>query len=83
MKKTILYSLLIVLPFLFTACDEENLPRANFETMEASSLKVTSGDEEVTLMWEPMQNAEPIGYYISWTASSLSVKGGSDRKSVV
>ena len=77
MKKTILYSLLIVLPFLFTACDEENLPRANFETMEASSLKVTSGDEEVTLMWEPMQNAEPIGYYISWTASSLSVKGGS------
>ncbi len=76
MRKYIVYSLLAAIPFLFAACDEDNIPGANFDTMEASSLKVVSGDEEVTLEWEPMEEAKPIGYYLSWTASSLSVSGG-------
>lgn len=76
MKKIILYSLLAVIPFLFAACDDENIPGADFQTMEASSLKATAGDEEVTVEWEPMEGSNPIGYYLSWTASSLSVKGG-------
>lgn len=76
MKKYIIYSLLAIMPFLLVACDEEDIPGANFETMEASSLKAISGDEEVTLEWEPMEGAVPIGYYLSWTASSLSVTGG-------
>lgn len=76
MKKIILYSLFAVLAFAFTACDDENIPGANFETMEASSLKATSGDEEVILEWEPMEGAKPIGYYLSWTASSQSIVGG-------
>ncbi|MBK5722185.1 PQQ-binding-like beta-propeller repeat protein [Dysgonomonas sp. Marseille-P4677] len=76
MKNIILYSLLITVSFLFAACNDENIPEANFETMEASSLKATPGDEEMTLTWEPMEEANPIGYFLSWTASTQGISGG-------
>jgi len=61
---------------LFSACNDENIPGADFNTMEASGLEAVAGDEEVTLSWQAMEGSNPAGYYISWTAGSLAVSGG-------
>lgn len=76
MKKTILYSLFAVIPFLFAACDDENIPNANFETMEVASFDATSGDGEVTLTWELIEGAQPQGYFLTWLAATDGVEGG-------
>lgn len=77
--KNIIYSIFIAFVLLFTACNDEDIPKADWNTMEASDLKVEVGDEEVALSWEALDGSNPTGYYLSWTASSLAVKGG-DRK---
>lgn len=74
--KKIIYSICIVSALLFQACNDENIPGADFNTMEASGLKATAGDEEVTLSWEALEGSNPSGYYLSWTAGSLAVNGG-------
>jgi len=74
--KKIIYSIFIATIILFTACNDEDIPNADFNTMEASDLKAVAGDEEVSLSWEALEGSTPSGYYLSWTAGSLSVKGG-------
>lgn len=74
--KNILYSIFIATIILFSACNDEDIPKANWNTMEASDLKVTAGDAEVTLNWEALQGSNPIGYYLSWTAGSSAIEGG-------
>lgn len=74
--KKIIYSIFIAATILFTACNDEDIPGADFNTMEASNLKAVAGDEEVSLSWEALEGSDPIGYYLSWTAGSLAVKGG-------
>lgn len=75
MRKSI-YSTLFVLLALFSACNDENIPSADFDTMEASALQAVAGDEEVSLSWEALEGSAPSGYYLSWTAGSLAVSGG-------
>ena len=74
--KKIIYSIFIATTILFTACNDEDIPSADFNTMEASNLKAVVGDEEVALSWEALEDSDPIGYYLSWTAGSLAIKGG-------
>jgi outer membrane protein assembly factor BamB len=74
--KNIVYYLLCVLLTAFTACEDENLPKASSDKAEVASFEAIAGDEEVTLHWEAMVNAHPTGYYLSWTASSSTVQGG-------
>jgi outer membrane protein assembly factor BamB len=74
--KKILYSLCLVIVAVFAACEDENLPKASLDIMEASSLDAIPGDMEVTLHWQAMESANPTGYYLSWTASSTLVNGG-------
>jgi outer membrane protein assembly factor BamB len=74
--KKILYYLCLLVAVVFTACEDENLPKASLDIMEAASLKAIPGDEEVTLNWAAMQEADPTGYFLSWTASSALVEGG-------
>ena len=74
--KNIIYSLFIASVLLFAACNDEDIPNANFNTYEASNLKATAGDEEVSLSWEAIEGSNPSGYYISWTTSSLAISGG-------
>lgn len=74
--KNIIYSIFIASVLLFTACNDEDIPKADWNTVEASDLKVEAGDEEVALSWETLEESNPTGYYLSWTASSLAIKGG-------
>ncbi len=74
--KKIIYSVLILMAVAITACEDENLPKASLDIMEASSLKGTPGDMEVTLQWAPMDEAHPTGYYLSWTAATTTIPGG-------
>lgn len=75
MKKYI-YGIFIISLALLFACNDENLPHADFDTMEASALQAVAGDEEVSLSWEALEGSAPSGYYLSWTAGSLAVSGG-------
>ncbi|MDR1120933.1 MAG: PQQ-binding-like beta-propeller repeat protein [Dysgonamonadaceae bacterium] len=74
--KKILYGLCLLIAAVFTACEDENLPKASLDMYEASSFEAIPGDEEVTLRWEAMANANPTGYYLSWTASNSTIPGG-------
>lgn len=74
--KNIIYSIFIASILFFSACNDEDVPNANFNTYEASNLKATAGDEEVTLTWEALEGSNPSGYYVSWTASSITISGG-------
>ncbi|MDR1717228.1 MAG: PQQ-binding-like beta-propeller repeat protein [Prevotella sp.] len=74
--KKILYNLCLLIVVVFTACEDENLPKASLDMYEASLIEATPGDEEVTLRWDAIANANPTGYYLSWTASSSTVQGG-------
>jgi len=74
--RKIIYNIFIASIILFSACNDEDVPGADFVTMEASDLKATAGDEEVDLSWEAFEESNPTGYYISWTASSLAISGG-------
>lgn len=74
--KNIIYSLFIASVLLFAACNDEDIPNANFNTYQASNLKATAGDEEVSLSWEALEGSNPSGYYVSWTVDPLSIPGG-------
>ncbi|GAB6122417.1 outer membrane protein assembly factor BamB family protein [Dysgonomonas termitidis] len=74
--KNIIYSIFIASILLFSACNDEDIPNANFNTYEASNLKAIAGDEEVSLSWEALEGSNPSGYYVSWTVNPLSLKGG-------
>lgn len=74
--KQIIYPIFTLLILLFCACNEEDIPGASFDRMEAAGLNAVAGDEEVILSWEALEGSNPIGYYLSWTASSLTVGGG-------
>ena len=74
--KKIIYSIFIAAVVLFSACNDEDIPKADFDTYEASDLVVVAGDEEVALSWDALSSSNPTGYYISWTASSLAISGG-------
>lgn len=74
--KNIIYSIFIAFILLFTACNDKDTPKADWNTMEAYDLKVEAGDEEVALSWETLEGSNPTEYYLSWTASSLAIKGG-------
>lgn len=74
--KNSIYSILTAYILLFSACNDEDIPKANFNTYEVAKLQATAGDEEITLSWEALEGSNPSGYYVSWTASSLTLKGG-------
>ena len=74
--KKIIYSIFIAAVVLFSACNDEDIPKADFDTYEASDLVIVAGDEEVALSWDALSSSNPTGYYISWTASSLAISGG-------
>lgn len=79
MNKILYNSLLLFIILCIVGCDDENLPKANWETWEVSELNATIGDEQVNINWLAIEGSNPIEYFISWESSSTSIKGGNMR----
>ena len=73
--KKIVYGLFAVLSLLFVAC-EDDLPQASWDLYEVNDLTITPLDASAELSWTPSDEAQPTGYYISWTSGSLEATGG-------
>lgn len=58
------------------ACNNDDLPEANFSLFQAEGISITPGDREVSLSWEPSEQGTPEEYYISWTAGTAGIDGG-------
>lgn len=70
--------LMLAAALTFTACEDENNYSATFDRFELDGVTATSGDESVTLEWEPQAGKpEPVSYYITWSASGV---GGGDTE---
>jgi outer membrane protein assembly factor BamB len=72
----IFFALIIISGLFFIACDDENLPKANLNLKEVASIVAIPGDMEVNIEWTLMENANPTGYFLTWTPTSASVVGG-------
>ena len=57
------------------AC-EDDLPQASWNLHEVNKLTAVAGDASVKLNWETPEEANPSGYYLTWTPSSSAYKGG-------
>lgn len=66
----------VVLLMFLSACNNDDLPEANFSLFQAEGISVTPGDREVSLSWVPAEQGTPEEYYISWTAGTAGVDGG-------
>lgn len=76
MKKLLyLVGMVAIIPFL-GACDNEDLPEANFSLFQAEGISAAVGDREVTLSWEPSTKRVAEEYYVSWTAGTAGIDGG-------
>lgn len=73
--KKIIYTVIITVLTLLCAC-ENDLPKANFDMKEISTLKAIAGDMQVTLDWQAMEGTTPTGYYIAWESGNTMIKGG-------
>ncbi len=58
------------------ACNNDDLPEANFSLFQAEGISVAPGDREVSLSWVPAAQGTPEEYYISWAAGTAGIEGG-------
>lgn len=69
MKKIILKIIVVlILPtMLMVSCEDENLPKANFNTSLVTSIEAATSHEKVILSWiKPIEDI-PTGYRVSYT----------------
>lgn len=76
MKKLLYFVGIVAIISLFVACDNEDIPGANFSQFQAEGISAEVGDREITLSWEPAAKGVPEEYYISWTAGTAGIDGG-------
>lgn len=83
MKKIILKLMLaLVFPILvMQSCQEENLPKANFNTSLVTSIDAASSHEKVVLSWiKPIEDV-PTAYRVSWTPRGEAIDLGATETS--
>ena len=73
--KNQLYSILLAAITLLCSCSDD-LPKANFDMKEISTLNAIASDMQVTLDWQAMEGTSPTGYFISWESGNAMIKGG-------
>lgn len=74
--KIIYYSIVIALLAMFSACNDEDIPTAEFNRYEVSSMDVVPGDMKAKVTWEAVTEGSPIGYCVLWVPDNLNLSSG-------